>query len=133
MSISYTFKTKEDLVAALEAQRPAAVKADKVTLRQHNRDEVKFFKRFRIALRRASGWDYADAKKSEFRVVVTKPNGWEEDGPQCPILQVDQLDRAIGFATLLQPQKRYTVSKYGKYSDLWQQLTANVSEAKEAC
>lgn len=133
----YVFKTKAEIIAKLEEQRPAAEAADKATVAAHRKEEAEYLKAFRQALREAMKWTYEEAKKREFSAYVeNENNSWRSrrKAPSCPVLRVADLDRAIAMASRLSDhQKRFVISGNGMYSEIYRALTDNIPEAKGVC
>lgn len=99
----FKFKTKQQLLAALNERLAAAIAHDAAQEKQHRKDEAAYLKFFRARLREAMSLDYAQAKARGFRVVGGKWSGEhiagsaipEIEKPVCPPSDAVTVRRAI--------------------------------------
>lgn len=146
MSIPLNMK-REDLLAKLEALRPAAAKADADALAKHKAEEREYLKRWKAAVRKgvaeALKWDYETAKKRRFevdiRVPVTDADHEDRKGyrnsltsPTCPPSRVNRLERCIALIER-STQARFRIQDSGMYRAVYRELTADVPMPEGLC
>lgn len=99
----FKFKTKAELLGALNAQLEHALAYDAAQAKAHHKAEAAYLKFFRARLREALRLPYPEAKQNGFRVVSGKWSGDEVrfsaipemQRPVCPSSRADTVRNAI--------------------------------------
>ena len=134
------FKSKAELLAAIEALRPRAREHDAAAKIKHAKDEKAYLKAWKAAVREALKWDYATAKRHGFKISVTDPGVGEDyfgvrHAPACPTMREHRVDEALSIvghmAEFTRPIEVHQLSS--KYRRLWGVLTMNTPEKPEVC
>ncbi len=131
---------REDLIAKLEALRPALKAKDAAALKQHKLDEADYLKRFREACRVALKWNYDEVKRAYGHLPVRQVQTRRFDGrmtttsgaPSCPSSLVNDLDRTLAVLKA-SSQTRYTVQPTGSNSRAYKLLTHDAPDAQGLC
>jgi hypothetical protein len=128
--------TKEALLEKLASLRPAAEKRDKAAIAKHKKEEAAYLKRFHAACREALKWDYETAKSSGFNARVTESNDYggknSVSAPRCPSEETNTLERLISLVNYSH-QQRFMVTARGKFSEIYDLLTADIVAEKDVC
>lgn len=131
MSITLDY-TRDELFERLNALLPAAKKADEKALAAHAKAEQAYLKKFHAACRDALKWDYQTAKAHYFEPKIMNGRHNSYDAPTCPRSVEQRLTRTIAFLERT-TQTRFHLSPRGKWSDIYELLTADVPREKGLC
>lgn len=97
----FKFRTKAELLEALNKQLAAAVAHDAKAAKDHHKAEAAYLKFFRARCREALKLSYTEAKARKFQVVSSYYDGVkgysarELEKPVCPSSRADTVRRAI--------------------------------------
>lgn len=138
--VTFYFKSKTELLAALEKIRPDVERADKASIAKHKRDEANWLKRFRETARTQSkemlSWDYEEAKSRHrwngIQVHAKDERGQDLDTPNCPVSMAEILTRAIGFVERM-PDRPMRIKAGGQYALIHNALSLGIDKAGAVC
>lgn len=133
---------KSTLLARLKEQRKFYVEQDKAAAKIHREKEKEHEKKVKDLARQLLKMSYKQMYQRHERpwgefVEVTGPARQLDQilssPPSCPIISANRVDDAIKHVELSE-QKRYTISKNGVHSDLYEILTFNPTQRpKSVC
>lgn len=124
-----TFKTKADLIKALEAKRKVAKRLDAEAKRNRRSETNASDKLFRQRLREALKWSPEEVRRQRYGVSLEYS---EKPASGCADSWVSRLDAQLAHLAIT-GQVRFVVQEGGTTAELWKLLTMGFPGVKTAC
>lgn len=126
VNIGLTF-TKDELLAELRRQLPAARQHDRHAAAEHKVAEREYLERFRERCREAAKWDYRTAASEYFSLRTDRGSA-----PSCPEPRVKRIESAIAMVEKSN-QSKYTLTSDGNGRSLYPLVTFDVPTVESIC